>query len=361
MSSATLKGPAKAAVHHVGQMARKQREASQSSIGHLLTMSDVDPVLWQRCRERLLTQAPIALHFHPDRPANGHGTVAQGLFQSGHYQNQFETGHSNGLLEPSANGARARWEDRLFGDAYRQSEALTERPKYGAWHLWPHSDGPSPRFGSCYFLLHPQVTARATLCFGDSHRPTESRGTRAEPDSVLAALLTECFERDSALGVSSVPLSRWIERMSASPAADWLDAPPCGNLDHYVEAQVHGDVRLDRDVATLVADPSFIGTETGNTLEAMARRYGFELAWHGGYRVKSESIPRDRRGPLMPGVAEQVEQIGREQGQGGWVDASHIGLALADSMKNPSAWGHWGIAPSQLMKWLWHVLVMSAR
>ncbi len=361
MSQTAQDRAAKAALSHVGRLARAERDGAKARIAHLLAMSDLEEAAWAQCRRRLLAQAPVALHFHPDRPGQNGVSVAESLFQSGRYVNQFASGVSAGLLDPSSTGPRARWEHQLFGEAYGPQTAPEHRPKYGAWHLLPHSDGPAPRFGSCYFLLHPSVTARSTFCFGDSHRSPTARGTRGEPDALLAALLTECFERDSALGVSGLRLPELVTRLSAVPSGHWLDASAAGNLDHYIEAQVHGEVRLERDVTMLVADPSFIGTGVGQTLESLSRRYGIELAWHGGYRLKPQDIPRDRRGPLMPDVAAQVSALGQAEGQGNWVDAYHIGLAWQASIKNPSAWGHWGEPPSQLLKWLWHLLVMSAR
>lgn len=361
MSQTVMDASAKAALNHVARLARAERDKARANIAHLLAMSDLDDARWHACRSRVLAEAPIALHFHPDRLTANGARVAESLFETGRYLNQFTSGISGGLLDPAANGRRAQWEAQLFGEAYGPHSAPDARPKYGAWQLLPHSDGPSPRFGSCYFLLHPQLNARSTFCFGDSHRLSAARGTRSETDALFSELLTECFERDSALGLSQLRLPELLTRLSQGPSAHWLDAPAMGNLDHYIEAQVHGEVRLDRDVRMLVADPSFIGTDVGQTLESLSRRYGFELNWHGGYRLKPEAVPKDRRGPLMPEVAERVSALGRSEGQGNWVDAYHIGLALSDSIKNPSAWQHWGEPPSQLLKWLWHLLVMSAR
>ena len=42
------------------------------------------------------------------------------------------------------------------------------------------------------------------------------------------------------------------------------------NLNHYIEAQVHGDVILSEDVDYLVADPSFSSTETANVFEEIS-------------------------------------------------------------------------------------------
>ena len=41
------------------------------------------------------------------------------------------------------------------------------------------------------------------------------------------------------------------------------------NLDHYIEAQVHGDVVLKDDDEILVADPSFKGGHIGQILEEL--------------------------------------------------------------------------------------------
>ncbi|MBY5991881.1 DUF3626 domain-containing protein [Ferrimonas balearica] len=361
MSQQARHNARQAALAHVSMLARAERSQARAETAHLLAMSHVCPERWAQCRAHLLSQGAIALHFHPDRPGAEHPSVVAGLDACGHYLNQFESGLSNGLLDPSPDGRRARWEADLFGPEYARRVQYAERPKYGAWHLWPHSDGPAPRFGSCYLRLKPSVNARATFCWGDSHRQPRVRGTLAEPDALLAAMLIECFERGTVLGAEGLSLASLIEGLSADNPTRWLDGRPGGNLDFYIEAQVHGPVSLSRDVEALVADPSFIGTEMGQRMEGLARRYGFPLHWHPGYRLRPDRVPMDKRGPAMPAVAQQVAELGAQLGQGPWVDAHHLGLALAQSTKNPSAWGHWGEPPEQLMKWLWHLLVMLGR
>jgi hypothetical protein len=60
------------------------------------------------------------------------------------------------------------------------------------------------------------------------------------------------------------------------------------DLDDYIEAQVHGPVRLDRHVETLVLDPCFRGT----TVEAAALRLGCPVEWHPGLRLGVEELRR---------------------------------------------------------------------
>src|SRR5438105_14823415 len=90
-----------------------------------------------------------------------------------------------------------------------------------------------------------------------------------------------------------------------------------------IEAQVHGPVVLNRDVETLVADPAFAGTPVGKMLNELARRYGFELPWHCGFRLSVRDVPDDFRGPALPGFALRVA------GASGVLDAGLIGRAAA--------------------------------
>jgi hypothetical protein len=75
--------------------------------------------------------APITLHFHPDRRLPDRRSVAEALRDEGVYRNQFETGISNGLL----GGDRLRWEHELFAGAYddapaEDAEAVVLDPVY---------------------------------------------------------------------------------------------------------------------------------------------------------------------------------------------------------------------------------------
>jgi hypothetical protein len=202
----------------------------------------------------------IALHLHLDWPY-GDGTVAEALARDGVYRSQFETGTSNGGLTAHPGGDRWSWESRLFAGRYDAGPA-TERPVYGAV-LGADPYGASPRFGSAYLRLRPAVADRATYCFPDSyHQPAGVVG----PDGV-PALLEAC-------------------------AASDLDV-----LDRYVEAHVHGGVRLDRDVEAAVLDPSLRGSPT----EAVVASYA-PVEWHPGYRLLRRTpadLGADARSGLM--------------------------------------------------------------
>jgi hypothetical protein len=207
----------------------------------------------------------VTLNFHPDRLVAGRPVLAR-MADDGLYASQFVTGTSSGGLTAHPGGDRWRWESRLFGGAYDEA-AGHERPVYGA--LDDRSPGigigAAPRFGSAHLRLSAQTLRRTTFCY---------------PDSVLEPTAQATLDGVAAL----VALARQDR-----------EAGRCDALDDYVEAQVHGGVRLDRDVEALVLDPSHRGTD----VEAAARRLPCPVQWHHGFRLGVDELRRypDYRGP----------------------------------------------------------------
>ena len=138
--------------------------------------------------------------------------MAGSMLATGCVQSQFESQISNGKVDSAPGGKRDQWENRLFGQAY-QDAAPFWRPKYGALFLLGQSDGPAPRFGSCYFLLSPDATKRATFCYGDSHLDPPIRGTYELWEDVLSELFQESFTRDGTLGLHGLRPPALVGRM----------------------------------------------------------------------------------------------------------------------------------------------------
>jgi hypothetical protein len=229
------------------------------------------------------------------------------------------------------------------------------RPKYGSLGVLRHADGPSPRFGSCYIVLAATVSQRCTFTYLDSHNDPIERGTHEEFDDVFGALLRGVFYHEMGLGESGLNVPSLVRRLRNDlpfPLSEVALFPVARNLNHYIEAQVHGDVLLNQDVDAVVADPSFQGTDTGRVLRALCQRYELALHWHPGSQLSCDEVPRDFRGPTMPSLAEQVARSG-------WIDASAIGAAVRDLHANPDAWRDRGSYDDVLeeLKLLWHVLV----
>lgn len=243
----------------------------------------------------------VTLNFHPDRLAHGR-PVLDALADEGVYRSQFVTGTSNGGLTAHPGGDRWRWESRIFGRAYDDAPAH-ERPVYGALNFRRKPVGAAPRFGSAHFRLTAGAHARTTFCY---------------PDSFLEPA-------DFAVAASCA-------RLVALAEADAQDA-----LDDYVEAQVHGPVRLDRDVEALVLDPSHRGT----AVEKAAARLGCPVEWHDGFRLTVEELRRhpDYRGP-------EFVELGARLAVDGLLDPRILGeAAAADHGHDPQA-----------LKRVWHCL-----
>lgn len=242
----------------------------------------------------------VTLAFHPDRAGPDGVAVIDALARDGSYRSQFETGTSNGGLTAHEGGDRWRWESRLFGGVYDRAHAAA-RPVYGGLDLERSRYGACPRFGSSFLRLAQETLRRSTFC---------------HPDSVFEPQRFGVHDRSGL--VDAVDLAH-----SADP------------LDHYVEAHVHGGVRLARDVEEVVLDPSFAGT----VVEDVARRLGPPVRWTPGRVLAVDELVRHEayRGPEPVALGVAVATDGR-------LDARVVGLAAAA--------GH----DPQTVKRLWHLV-----
>lgn len=357
------------ALGHVQGVVRAGEVAAHSRVREVLQRAGCAASVYDEAMECVRAHARVVIHFHPDRlPVNG-TTVAQALLTDGVYRNQFETGMTTGSRSAFPGGARDAWERTLFGGAYHDYAVNgAERPKYGALELVRHPDGPIPRFGSCYFVLRPIVSARTTFTFGGSEDPCarDRLGVIGDMHGVMSALLAEIEQgavatppwppfRAPTLGVPHLTVSRLLEILSElrQPRKDPADGTPGRVLDTQIEAQVHGAIDLQRDAELLVVDPAFRATAIGALLLELARRYEIPLRWHGGFQLSVRSVPDDFRGPLMPLLAARIA------GHDGILDAAAIGSAEALLHERPDAWREWGSRAEVLqhLKQLWHVLV----
>lgn len=199
----------------------------------------------------LPSASSVTINFHPDAVHDG-GMMIASLARDGIYRSQFETGISNGALVERRDAGRWLWESRIFGGAYDANDP-SARPKYGALNHRHLAVGGSPRFGSAHLRLEPAVLSRTTFCHPDSHLDPEDFGT--------------------------------ADRMGHLTPQE--DAPPLADpLDHYVEAHVHGPLRIAEDVAAVVLDPSYRST----SVEEAAHLLDCAVEWHAGFRMEAARI-----------------------------------------------------------------------
>ena len=162
----------------------------------------------------------------------------------------------------------------MFGGAYHAADVTAaDRPKYGALDLIRHPDGPSFRFGSCYFVLQGAVSRRTSFTFAGSELTlaSERLGTIDKMDCLMAALLTEVASGGVAqiawppgltptLGIKDLTVSGLLKHLCRdlrTPYQDPSISAAGRTLDSFIEAQVHGPIDLRHDVERLVIDPSF--------------------------------------------------------------------------------------------------------
>jgi hypothetical protein len=142
-------------------------------------------------------------------------------------------------------------------------------------------------------------------------------------------------------------------------------------LNDYIEAQVHGVVRLAPDVDALVVDRAFTGTPTGELLLATAERHGLEAEWHPGSALALSDVPQE-----VPDTAGEepmrwqafcaggralrlAERVVEHQGTEAGLDAANIGQAAVSVVRRPERWEQWG-APEEVLqhlKDLWVLVV----
>lgn len=249
---------------------------------------------------------PVTLNFHPDTWIDGVSMIDL-LARDGVYRSQFETGTSNGGRTAYPGGDRWIWESRIFGKAYDEADAAL-RPKYGALNHRLSLVGGSPRFGSCHLRLQQHVLARTTLCYPDSHLEPQDFGI--EGASVLIGLAE-------------------ANRLGLDPV-----------LDNYVEAHVHGVLRMGEDVDAVVLDPSYRDT----VIEAAAYRLGCRIEWHDGYRLN----------------LDQLQDCGRFRGQA--AAEAIVRIAVQDTV-TPAILGSArdGALDSKTAKSVWHCMARYGR
>lgn len=340
------------AIDFIRQQAVKDRDAALALIRNVQQMSAIDTARLNHGLVNLGEFGRIAFHFHPDYLDSRGWPVITGLLHDGIYRSQFETRVSTAKLSPQLGGVRDHWENQQFGACY---VGARNRPKYGALDIGLHQSGPAARFGSCYLLSTPELMEQCTFSYLDSVREPRERGTLNCFENVFAALFNESFERDTALGCYPLRPAAVVEylcqQLPQGVAARFARAMS-GDLDHYIEAQYHGELQLARDISYLVADKCYQGTEIGEQMAQLCQRYDLQLCWHQGYRMRLAAVPKDFRGARMPALAARVAQEGE-------LTAAAIGAAAAALSRQPKQWREFGGQGEvmQLLKLLWHVLV----
>ncbi|WP_282037866.1 DUF3626 domain-containing protein [Saccharicrinis aurantiacus] len=339
-----LTAPQNIAIKNVSEYISKRKNKYIDMIEMILHQANIDVEVYQEYCKNVKKYSQIALHFHPDRIFSEGFNVIDGMLKSGKYKNQFETNISSGSVTAFSGGNRDNWEKDIFSDAYQFAKP-SERPKYGSLNLTMTEDGSSPRFGSCYFLVKPEVKERATFTYGDTYESPRELGTIDNFELINAAILKDLFTRGTALGEKDTNVNDFLKLTNrllpqTLDSRDYRRASK--NLDFYIEAQIHGDISLYNDIDSLVVEFSYWGTDMAIQFEALCAKYDIELIWNSGRELKVSEFPNNFRGAEVPSYAKKL-------GVDGKLNAFLIGKA-ATQMNNE----HDNL---QMLKYLWHCIV----
>ncbi|WP_044204399.1 DUF3626 domain-containing protein [Flammeovirga sp. OC4] len=332
------------AIENVLEYIHTTKGKSMDTIEMILYQSNINKTLSDLYFKNVKEASQIAMHFHPDRIYSEGMTVIDGLIQSGRYKNQYETNISAGSISAFTGGGRDTWERKVFKDAYH-SAAPKERPKYGALNLTITSDGPAPRFGSCFFLLKPEVNQRATFTYGDTYDSPKEIGTIDHFELIHEGVFKDLFTREMALGATKLTVEDFMVLINTSFSQFQKDSafrPASKNLDFYIETQIHGDVLLERDVDKLVADRSYLNTEFESLFKTLCEKYNIALVWNAGLELDVSDFPSNFRGPNVP---EYAKKFGKDRK----LNAYLLGKAAKDVGRDHES--------LQLLKYLWHCIV----
>lgn len=195
--------------------------------------------------------APCIIHVSLPRYLNH-------LFKDTHYRNQFETGFSSGCKSLSS---RRAWEQRMFGTNY-DDVANFDRVKYGVINLFSHPNGVhcATPYGKSYFLLKKHMRERCTFTSCDSSNHGALVGTCEYFLHILNTYTNEEL-RDIMLMINNT------KRISDAPSST------------YKEMQIHGEIRLDRDIECLFVSPQDIHEIDLEHVEEFRIKNGFNVVY----------------------------------------------------------------------------------
>jgi hypothetical protein len=219
------------------------------------------------------------------------GTPLLQLFSEdvdGRYRTQFETGTSGGSENLRL---RRGWERRMFGDAYDGHDV--HRPKYGNVNFLARTAGDehAHQYGKSYLVLGRQIRARCTITSADSSSDGCKLGTLRHCAHVLLDFISNTPRAHRADFVEVLyQLGRRTDDGALATIAQRIRR---GDLTanpfwQYMEVQVHGPLRFERDVTLVVvseqegAAAALTPREQAQLWVQFAERYGVQA-----YRMAS--------------------------------------------------------------------------
>lgn len=225
--------------------------------------------------------------------------AVKGLLEHGRFRNLFETGDGEGSTDQNF---RAQMEHDVLGIPLETSPE--ERPIYGALH-YNHGHisgarGGAGDYGPFYFVLKDDIKNRASLTPDDSFGSEPHLVHLFTPEGVRK-IIRENLDRVYR-GAKIKEIEQ--ELLGHSPRSD-------NPTPSYIEAQIHGGIYLDRDVAEFhVAYPSWqkFAPEQLEVAVEVGKRYGIPVFYHAVDEKKIRLPPEKIYDPLSDSSDQKKQE-----------------------------------------------------
>lgn len=166
-------------------------------------------------------------------------TILTLMINDDHYKNGFEIGR----FKHSSGGGRKNWENNLFNSMYKNCDPI-ERVKYGAVNIYNEVNGikSCAHYGNVFFVLKDKVKDRATFVYGDS-------------SAMMKYICTFEYCTHLLLHLQDNELTNVIKHVLEKKKLDYYIYQDGTNkktsYSTYIEAQIHGKLRLNTDIEGL--------------------------------------------------------------------------------------------------------------
>lgn len=196
-------------------------------------------------------EAPLCINFKPE-------TVLDKFLGDDCYRNLFEIGTGGGCTDQKT---RAGWEKERFMSLYEGAVAF-ERPKYGSMNVVsdPGGNRTVRGYGPAYMTLRPHVRIRTTMACGD----TSTAATMGTPDYAQHVMLK--FSENELKSCCEIVTNRIPHGYFQS--------------ETYRECQYHGEIRFDRDIASVVLPDTYKGSVYEKKAVEFAVKSGCVFEWY---------------------------------------------------------------------------------
>lgn len=168
-------------------------------------------------------------------------TILQHMLNDKYIKNGYETGRFLNVLFDVKSNSRSQWESNLFNKEYDNAEGY-ERVKYGALNILNEPNGISQckYYGDSFFVLKNDLKNRISFVCGDSASQMLHICTFKYCEQLLIHPTNEHFNaivnRNSSV----------INKRDLSDLTNLTDLTDA--RFPYIEAQIHGPVRLNSDI-----------------------------------------------------------------------------------------------------------------